>query len=507
MRLLIAQMLHETNTFSPVPTDLQRFALSAGEKPPCGAAAVAAFRGTGTATGAFIDLAEEAGAEFELVLGAHAAPSGPVHSDAYDWMCAQVTTAVARGGWDGILLDLHGAMVTQTHEDGEGELLRRIRAIDAKTPIAVAYDMHANIYRDMVELAQVVAGYQTYPHVDMYETGARAGRALLRLIRGEARPTMAWGRVPMIPHVMRQSSLDEPNRSLQARAQQMEAQGALCASLFVGFPHADIENAGLSVVVVTDDDEALAQRLRDELLQKAWDTRAQWVYQLEPLAESVARAQRVSAQLQDEPVKGPVVLLDHYDNAASGGTMDTTAVLAEVLRQGLKDVAVFAIFDPQAVREAMAAGVGARVRLQVGGKLKMPKMPHVSEPLWLEGTVKTLSAGKYRCKGPMSAGARQDMGLAAVIDTGAVEVALISRHVEPFDINALLTLGIDPTQKRFVVLKSRVHWRAGMGLIARATVECAGAGACTSDYSELKFERLRRPIYPLDADTTWNVSS
>lgn len=496
MRLLIAQMLHETNTFSPVPTDLQRFALSAGEVPPCGEAAVAAFRGTGTATGAFIDAAQQAGAQFELVLGAHAAPSGPVHDDAFDWMCTRITDAVRRGGWDGILLDLHGAMVTQTHEDGEGELLRRIRAVDAKTPIAVAYDMHANIYRDMVELAQVVAGYQTYPHVDMYETGVRAARGLLRLLRGDARPTMAWGRVPMIPHVMRQSSLDEPNRSLQARAQEMEAQGALCASLFVGFPHADIENAGLSVVVVTDNDEALARRLRDELLQKAWDTRAQWVYRPEPLVDSVARAQRTATSVEG----GPVVLLDHYDNAASGGTMDTTAVLAEVLRQGLKDVAFFAIFDPQAVREALAAGVGARVRLQVGGKMKMPRMPHVSEPVWLEGTVKTLSAGKYRCKGPMSAGARQDMGLAAVIDTGAVEVALISRHVEPFDINALITLGIDPLQKKFVLLKSRVHWRAGMGLIAKATVECAGAGACTSDYSELKFEHLRRPIYPLDAD-------
>ena len=144
---------------------------------------------------------------------------------------------------------------------------------------------------------------------------------------------------------------------LQARAQQMEAQGALCASLFVGFPHADIENAGLSVVVVTDNDDALAQRLRDELLQKAWDTRAQWVYQLEPLADSVARAQRVSNGLQADAVKGPVVLLDHYDNAASGGTMDTTAVLAEVLRQGLTDVAFFAIFDPQAVREKVLAKI------------------------------------------------------------------------------------------------------------------------------------------------------
>jgi microcystin degradation protein MlrC len=127
-------------------------------------------------------------------------------------------------------------------------------------------------------------------------------------------------------------------------------------------------------------------------------------------------------------------------------------------------------------------------------------MPHRSEPVLLNGVVKSISSGKYIAKGPMSKGARQDMGASVVIDTGHVEVALISRHVEPFDVNALISLGIDPTQKQYVVLKSRVHWRAGMGHLAKAVVECAGAGACTSDYSELDFKRLRRPIYPLDLD-------
>jgi microcystin degradation protein MlrC len=494
MRLLIAMMMHETNTFSPVPTDLQRFALGLGQVPPQGALAVQAYRNTGTATGAFIDLAEAAGADFELVIAAHAAPSGTVHHEAYDAMASAIVESVAKGGYDGILLDLHGAMVTQSCEDGEGELLRRIRAVDPLTPIGVAYDMHANVYADMVELAQVVAGYHTYPHVDMFETGLRAGKGLLRLISGEVRASTSWGRLPMIPHIMRQSSLDEPNRSIQARALQMEQEGALTASVFTGFPHADIENAGLSVVVVTDNDPALAQKLRDELLQMAWHSRSQWVYPVQALAESVARAKTMT--------EGTVVLLDHYDNAASGGTMDTTAVLAEVLRQGLKNVAFFAIFDPLAVQQAIQAGVGQTVSLHVGGKLKMPLMPHSSEPILLKGLLKTISNGKYIAKGPMSKGARQDMGAAVVIDTGNVEVALISRHVEPFDVNALISLGIDPTQKQYVVLKSRVHWRAGMGHLAKAVVECAGAGACTSDYSELDFKHLRRPIYPLDLDLT-----
>jgi microcystin degradation protein MlrC len=491
MRLLLAMMKHETNTFSPVATDLARFSRSGAGAPDSGASAIAAYRGTGTVTGAYIEIAEREGADFELVLAADAWPSGPVEDDAYEAMCGTILNAVNRGGWDGILLDLHGAMVTKSLEDGEGTLLKRIRAIDPTTPIAVGYDMHANVYAEMVECADVVAGYQTYPHVDMHATGLRAGNALVRMIRGQAKPTTAWGRLPMLPHVMRQGTDDEPNRSLQARCREMESQGAaLCASLFVGFPHADITNAGLSVVVTTDGDPALAARLRDELLDRAWAARADFVYKLEPLEQSVARAKAMT--------DGPVFLLDHYDNAASGGPMDTTRVLAEIVRQELDGVAAFGIFDPEAVRQCIAAGIGATVTLPIGAKQKLPMCPEPSEPIVVTGRVKIISDGKFRARGPMAAGTRQDMGHAVVLDTGRVEVVLFSRHVEPFDVNTLLSVGIDPLQKRYVMLKSRIHWRAGMRPLAKAVVECAGVGVCPSDYSQHRFTRLRRPMYPLD---------
>jgi len=494
MRLLIAMMKHETNTFSPVVTDLARFSRAGGREPDGGAAAIAAYRGTGTVTGAYIDIAEREGAQFELAIAADAWPSGPVEDAAYEAISAPILAAVRRGGWDGILLDLHGAMVTRSHEDGEGTLLASIRAIDPATPIAVSYDMHANVYPEMVEHANVVAGYQTYPHVDMYETGRRAGTALMRMLKGEVRPTTAWGNVPMLPHVMRQGTADEPNRSLQARAKAMEAEGALCASLFVGFPHADIRNAGLSVVITTDHDMALAERLRDELLAAAWAQREAFVYQLEPLEQSVARAKAMTGSANP----GPIFLLDHYDNAASGGPMDTTRVLAEIIRQQLGNVAAFGIFDPQAVQQCIAAGIGATLTLSIGGKQKMPMCPEPSEPLQVSGRVKTIFDGKYRAKGPMAAGTQQDMGHAVVLDTGRVEIVLFSRHVEPFDVNTLLSLGIDPMQKRYVMLKSRIHWRAGMSHLASAVVECGGVGVCTSDYGQHDFKRVRRPIYPLD---------
>src|SRR5579864_2108025 len=220
MRLLIAMMKHETNTFSPVPTPLARFGPGTAETGPgplYGEAAIAAYRGTGSGLGAYLDLAAREGAEVVLPIAAGAPPSRPVEDAAYEHIAGVICDAVAKGGHDAIMLDLHGAMVTESLEDGEGELLRRIRAIDPRTPIAVSYDMHANLYDAMIANATVVAGYRTYPHIDTYDTAKRAGEILLRTMRGEVRPVVAWGNVPMLPHVMRQGSDDHPNKELQAR--------------------------------------------------------------------------------------------------------------------------------------------------------------------------------------------------------------------------------------------------------------------------------------------------
>ena len=495
MKLVIAQMKHETNTYSPVPTPLARFA-HGSDTPPEGDAAIAAYKGTGSALGAFIELAESHGAQFVVPIAASAWPSGPVDDRAFDHIAQRICDAVAQG-CDGVLLDLHGAMVTQSHEDGEGELLRRIRAIAPGVPIAAAMDMHTNLYDAFAQQVSVIAGYQTYPHIDMFETGQRAGRALLAQLQGKAQPTMAWGRQPMLPHVMRQGSDDSPNRELQARCKQMEAEGALCATVFVGFPNADIEYAGLSAVVVTNNDPALARRWCDELLEMAWSQRAKFVYEVRPLAESMAQAQSIAAA---KPAgSGPVVLLDHSDNCASGGTMDTMTVLGAILDAGLEDVAAFAIFDPQAVQQMIAAGVGKPVTLSLGGKLDMPGIGLKGEPRTVSGTVRLVCDGEYKNYGPMARGEVNDMGPTAVLDTGKVKIVVISNHVEPHDLAAFTAVGLAPERQRFVMLKSRIHWRAGLAPLAHAVVECAGTGVCTSDYATLAFKNVRRPIYPVDA--------
>ena len=490
MKILIATMSHETNTFSPVPTDLNRF--GGGQAPLEGDAALNAIRGTHTAMGGLIEVAEQHGVEIITGIAASAPPSGPVHDDAYQIMSDKISRAAK--GCDGILLELHGAMVTNSYDDGEGTLLSRLRRENPGIPIGVALDMHTNLYPEMVDNATCIAGFQTYPHVDMKETGLRAAGVLLNSLEGNVNPTMAWGNVPMLPHVMRQGTGDEPNKSLQQRAKQMEQGEALIASLFTGFPHADIHNAGLSVCVVTDNDMAKAQSLVNELLQMAWRERAAFVYQLEPLTQSIARG----AAAAQETGSGPVILLDHYDNTASGGTMDTIEVLAEILNQGLEDVAAYGIYDPDAVIEMIEAGIGATVTVTLGAKFHIDAIPVQSKPLTVTGMVKRISDGRFTVEGPMSTGSKMNMGDSVVLDTGKVEIVVISRHIEPFDFGCFTSMGIDPFAKTFLMLKSRIHYRATFMPMAKAIIECAGIGVCTSDYSELTFQKVRRPIYPLD---------
>lgn len=489
MRWLLAMIKHETNTFSPVPTPMERF-FRGNPEILAGDDAIRAYENTDSGLGGYIEVARREGADITVPVAAESWPSGPTDAGTYQRLCDLILDEVRRGGYDAILLDLHGAMVAEGVDDAEGNLLRRLREIDPDTPVGVTLDMHANIYDDIVRHATVVSGFHTYPHVDIRAAGLRAANTIARALKGEVRPVMTWANKPMLPHIMCQGTHADPNRSLQARCLDLEASGVLAASVFVGFPHADIEQAGLSAVVCTDGDLSSAERYRDELLDIAWQGREDWVFHCEPLAPAITRAKAIE--------QGPVVLLDHFDNTGSGGTMDTTEVLAEILRQGLDNVAFYALCDPEAAQQAAAAGVGAEITLTMGGKVPMPALKQQSQPISVTGRVKLVFDGVYLNRGPMYRGVRNDTGLTVVFDTGKVQIVLISRHQEPFDINCLLSVGIDPLQKRYVVLKSRVHWRAGFADLATEIIPCTGVGVTTSDYGQIEFKHVRRPIYPLD---------
>ena len=488
-RVVAAMMQHETNTFSPVPTPLARFG---SPEVPTGEEVYRLFKGTGTGLGAFLDIADEENMETVTPIAANAAPSGPVQADAYQTVCDAICDAVAKG-CDVCFLDLHGAMVAESAEDGEGALLERIRNIAPDLPIAVSLDLHANITQKIVSNCTALVGYKTYPHIDMYEAGEHAGRIVVRALKGEVDPVMAWGNRPILAQTLRMGHEDEPMGPLIDTAREEEKKGLLAASVFGGFPLADFWHAGLSVVTVADDDRARAETVCERLLDDAWAERREFVFDSKPLEETITHAKELT--------EGPIVLLDHADNSASGGTQDTVAVLREVIEQGLENVAMFGICDPRAVDAMENAGVGNTITLELGGKVAMPAIGLEAEPLTITGKVRTITDGEFVVSVPMGCGTTTHMGKSAVLDTGQVQVVVISRHTEPYDLGCFRSVGIEPTGKRYLVLKSRIHYRAGFRAIARAEIPCNGVGVTSSDNRLFEFKRVRRPIYPLEPDT------
>lgn len=488
MKILIARMNHETNTFSPVPTPLQSF------DPQFGESARRSQSGMRTAMAAFLDAANRRGATAVTPLAAMANPSGPVQADAYEAMCRPIVDAAP--GCDAILLDLHGAMVAEHLPDGEGELLARVRAAAPGVPIGVALDLHGNVTARMVDNADVMVGFKTYPHVDMYETGEHVARLLLQMADGQARFAVQWRRVPLLCHTLRSTTLAGAMQQVVDSARQAEAAGIPAATVFAGFPLADIEAPCMSVVVTGHADAVGVERARtvaDRIAQQIQARREGFVYQAEPLARSLERARAVA-----EGADKPVLLLDHGDNCMSGGTCDTMDVLQAALEAGLRDIAVGPIADPEAVAALFAAGVGQPCDLQLGNKVSLASLGLAKTPLRVRGTVRALSDGSYTVTGPIYTGQRCSMGRTALLDTGAARIVVTELPHEPWDLGVFTCVGVDVTAHRFVLLKSRMYCRPVFGPLSAALVECDSAGVTSSDYRLFPFQRVRRPVYPLD---------
>ena len=494
-RFVVAQLKHETNTFSPIATPLAAF--GHGHGPRHGADAKRALTGTNSPFAAFLDVAAREDAEAVTPIAAESWPSNRASRETFEALMRPLEDAVRRG-CDAVALDLHGAMVVEGADDAEGEILRRVRRIAPQVPVAVTLDYHTNLSPETVAAATVITGYKTYPHVDMYEAGRLAGEILARSLRGEVEPVMAWGWLPVIPSIMRHAPEDGPSGDIVALARAAEREGrVLAATLLPAFAHADTPYTGCSAVVVGDarrGGRAAAQAVCDAMLKIAWDRRQEYVYRPAPLAESVGRAKRLGEQ---NPA-GPVLLVDHCDNCGSGGAQDVMKVVEEIVRQGLDDVAIAPIRDPWAVAQMVEAGVGANVTLALGGKTDMPAIGLAGRPLEVAGRVAAITDGEIVFTGPMYTGVRSHLGRTAVLDTGRARIVVTERHHEPFDLVIFRHCGIEPTRVRYIMLKSRIHYRAGFKPIASHIVECQGEGVTNADLAVYRYEKLRRPIFPLD---------
>ncbi len=488
MRIFLAMVSHETNTFSTIPTDRGQFE---ARDLRYGGEILEAYRGTGTCLGGMIAVAEQRGFTLLPSVAASASPAGRVTQDIYQAVKDRVLADLrAAGPLDGVLLDLHGAMVPEDLDDGEGDLLAAVRRTAGPAlPVAVTLDFHANVTAAMVRHATLLHGYKTYPHVDMAERGREAAERLLDVIHGRLRPAVALRQPPLLPPIAGQLTTRGPMRRLSDMAAELEQRpGVVSISVFAGFPLADIYDAGLSVYVVADGNQSLADECADQLVAAAWELRREFIHHASPVPEAVAAALAQSSHGR------PVVLADIADNTGGGAAGDTTEVLRELLRVGARGTTVACLWDPGSVQACLQAGVGATITVSIGGKID----PSHGAPLKVTGRVRTLSDGRFIHQGPMLRGVEGRLGPTAVLDVEDVKIILISRRWQTLDPEMIRFVGIDPVRERILAVKSTIHYRAAFEPLAHAIIEVDAPGLSSSNLTRFQFKNVRRPIFPLD---------
>jgi microcystin degradation protein MlrC len=498
MRIALGGITHEANTFCPHVTDLDDFCARQLLR---GDAILENWQSMRTEqAGALSVLTRRPDCEVVPTLLARAMSGGPVRADAFRALLDELLDRIAAARpIDAVLLVLHGAMMAEDDPDATGEMLAQVHAlVGPDVPVLGTLDLHANVTARMVREATALIGYHTAPHVDMYETGQTAARVLIETVEGLITPTPALVRLPMLLPPENSTHNWGPLAEVIERGRELEREGALFAGdvLHVGVypvqPWMDTEDVASSVVVVTDGDPDLARTCAHELAELFWANRAGFVTELVPPDEAVRRALRRGS--------GTVVLCDSADSTTSGSTGDSTAILGALLHAAPVAETVLAnIVDPDAVARAMQAGVGATITLQVGGALS----PQYYNPVALTAYVKTLSDGTFTFKGPGMRGVPHHMGRTAVLVQGGIHLAVMERGVSQWDPQLYRSLGLEPTDARIVQVKSPMAFRAAYEGIYDEVIVVAAPGAANPNLRSLNWERVPRPIYPLDLDAAW----
>jgi microcystin degradation protein MlrC len=340
-----------------------------------------------------------------------------------------------------------------------------------------------------VDNADLIVGYDTYPHVDGYERGLEAVELIKRLIEGSLKPTKAFRQPPMIPALQGQFTGRPPMSILIDAAHKMEElQDVETITVAAGFPWSDFEDTGLSITVTVNDNQELADRCADELSDLAWSLRRDFLVKPTPIREALRKVEAT--------VEGLIVLADIGDNPGGGAPCDGTIVLKAVLESELENGVIAVMADPEAVAAVVEAGVGNNVTVDLGGKTDDLH----GSPLKVTGTVKLISDGNFIAKGPMGTGSERDMGNTAVLRVGGVDVIVTEKRLQPTDLQLYRSLGIEPAEKRFIVVKSSVHFRAAHGPIAREIIELDTPGLTSPRLAGFGFGRIRRPVFPLDME-------
>ena len=495
LRVAIGGIAQETNTFTGIPTTMADFEGRGGEI-SVGPAVVDDHRGVNSVVGGFIDDLEAHGALLLPTLHARATPGGPLTRDTFERLRDDLLERLADlSDVDAVLLALHGAMVADGYPDPEGDLLTRVRAIAGTRPVFAVLDLHANVSRTMVEAADLLVGYKTYPHVDMAACGRRAADVLRRVIDGQVRLERAFVPLPMLLPSIRMRTIDEhgPYATLQRHASALASSDGdvLELGLYGGFPYADVPFHHASVLVYHGASATKAGSLADDLAQHFWDTRHAFLAVLEPAESAVARALAADHH--------PVVLADVADNPGSGGAGDTPGLLHLLVEHDAPGSFAGILFDPDSTEQAFALGEGGTASFALGGTVN----PEHGPPVRARARVERLSDGVFTVTSPMMHGKRERLGRTALLRVGNVLVAVSEGRASVNDPAMLEMLGLDVRELRVLALKVKGHFRAAFDPLVAQVIEAEAPGASMTDFTRLTYRHRLQPAFPFEPDTPY----
>jgi microcystin degradation protein MlrC len=479
-RIAVAGFQHETNTFSPIPTTIEDFT-SGGINTPVilkgGDILYFQSREMNNATSGFLRKAASFDWECVPLLWAESEPSAQMSAETFDKLMGMFEDEFrASAPFDGVFLDLHGAMIYGDHQDGETEILRCLRAIVGDVPIVTALDLHGNIAPESFALASAMIGYRTYPHIDIYETGERCAVMLAHLLTGE--PVFkAFRQLPFLIPTSSQITFQEPLHSIY---ESLDALEVLSATVMLGFPPGDIECAGPSVFAYAETQsqaDAAADGLTESLLQHE----AEFVSRLTKMDDAIERAIDLSRNSDK-----PIILADVQDNPGGGSGSDSVWILEELIRRDAQDAALGLMFDPEAANLVHAAGEGKTLKIDLGGKM----MPG-HKPCRATFQVVKLLEGDIEGTGPMAKGMVINLGKMALLKVGGIFISVASVRIQAADQAVFTAFGLDPRRMKILVLKSFVHFRAAFEEIAGEIIEVEAPGAEFDDPAKVQYTHLR----------------
>ena len=474
-KIAVAGFQHETNTFAPQPTTFEIFE-ERGAWPELtrGESLIKRFLGLNLPISGFISACNH---KVEPILWAAAEPGGFVENDAFELITNEIVDGIIGSRPDAVYLDLHGAMVTRKYDDGEAEILRRIReAAGYDLPLAVSLDLHGNLSKSFFDLADLVTIYRTYPHVDLAETGARAADLLSMALKKPLKK--AWRRANFLIPVTAQGTDYQPSKDIYNYIDKISQNEVASIDLAMGFPPADIPELG-PVIVAYDQSQKVANDSVEKVFKKLLEAEPIFNDRLVSAEDAVADAVK--------SINGPVVIADVQDNPGAGGTGDTTGLISALIKAKASDAILSMLYDPDTAEAAHKAGVGSEIDVFLGGKYTT-----YSKPIKCKVLIEAISDGRFLFTGPMFGGSHADLGpvaLLKIFDT-SIRVVVGSKRAQNADQEMFRVVGLEPCQHKIICVKSAMHFVADYKRVSKNIIFATSPGANPCNLTEIPYKRL-----------------